>query len=154
MGNPKMKSTSLLIATAIMLFAQSVTASDEHAGDSRQLVEFPPQMRQHMLGNMRNHLMAISEIQQALSEGNFDKAADTAETRLGMSSLAAHGAEHMAAFMPEKMQTIGSEMHRSASRFAVIAQESAVEGNFKNALAGLAKITQNCVACHAAFRVH
>lgn len=154
-----MKLSIVFILSALTLFALPGTAGDNMQStnaqsDPRQLVEFPAQMRQHMLGNMRDHLTAISEIQQALSSGDFDKAADIAETRIGMSSLSAHGASHMAAFMPDKMQAIGTQMHRSASRFAVIAQESAVDGNVKNALAGLAKITQNCVACHAAFRVH
>jgi hypothetical protein len=153
----KLKIVFVLLVLA--LFALPIAASDNmessnSESDARQLVEFPAKMRQHMLGNMRDHLTAISEIQQALSSGDFDKAADIAETRIGMSSLSAHGASHMAAFMPDKMQAIGTQMHRSASRFAVIAQESAVDGNVKSALAGLAKITQNCVACHAAFRVH
>jgi hypothetical protein len=159
-----MKLKFVFVLLVLALFALPIAASDntesdntesaDSESDARQLVEFPAKMRQHMLGNMRDHLTAISEIQQALSSGDFDKAADIAETRIGMSSLSAHGASHMAAFMPDKMQAIGTQMHRSASRFAVIAQESAVEGNVKNALAGLAKITQNCVACHAAFRVH
>jgi hypothetical protein len=138
----------------IVALATSVTPAMADSSDTRQLVELPPNMRQHMLSNMRDHLQAVSEIQQALSSGDFDKAADIAESRLGMSSLATHGASHMAAFMPDKMQNIGTQMHRSASRFAVIAQESAVAGDVKPALAGLANITQNCVACHAAFRVH
>jgi hypothetical protein len=146
-----MKLNIILSCMILAVLAAPVVAGDE---DNRQLVEFPAQMRRHMLSNMRDHLQSISEIQQALSSGHFDKAADIAESRLGMSSLAAHGASHMAKFMPDKMQTIGTEMHRSASRFAVIAQESAVAGDVKPALDGLAKITQNCVACHAAFRVH
>jgi hypothetical protein len=146
-----MKTKMILMTIALAVSATPVVAGDN---DTRQLVEFPPNMRQHMLSNMRDHLQAVSEIQLALSSANFDKAADIAETRLGMSSLASHGASHMATFMPQQMQSIGTEMHHSASQFAIIAQESAVNGDIKKALSGLAKITQNCVACHAAFRVH
>jgi ABC-type microcin C transport system permease subunit YejE len=124
------------------------------ANDTRQLIEFPPMMRQHLLSNMRDHLAAITEIQQALSSGTFDQAAEIAEKRIGMSSLISHGASHMAPYMPKAMQKIGTQMHRAASQFALIAQESAVDGDIKRAIGGLAKITQQCVACHAAFRVH
>jgi hypothetical protein len=81
-------------------------------------------MHQHMLGNMRDRLLAVSEIQQELSLGAFDKAAGIAEKRLGMSSLTAHGASHMAPHMPKEMQEIGTQMHRAASQFAVLAEES------------------------------
>jgi len=146
-----MKYEITIIGILLAVLASNSVADDK---DSRQFVELPPPMRQHMLTNMRDHLTAISEIQQALASGNFDQAADIAESRLGMSSLDSHGASHMAAFMPKEMQAIGTEMHRAASQFAVAAQESAVNGDIKPAIAGLAKITQRCVACHAAFRVH
>ena len=54
-----------------------------------------------MMSNMRDHLAAINEILVYLGNGELDKAAETAEYRLGMSSLESHGASHMAKFMPE-----------------------------------------------------
>ena len=71
-----------------------------------------------------------------------------------MSSLEAHGATHMARFMPESMQSIGTGMHRAASRFAVAAQEAEVEGGLNRAFSALSEVMQQCVACHASFRVH
>jgi cytochrome c556 len=44
-------------------------------------------------------------------------------------------------------------MHHAASRFAVTAQEAAVTGDLARALGGLAEVTQQCVACHAAYRL-
>ena len=52
------------------------------------------------------------------------------------------------------MQAIGTGMHRAASRFALIAKETAVDGDLAKAIAGLARVTEQCVACHAAFRTH
>jgi hypothetical protein len=114
----------------------------------------PTPMQQHMLTNMRDHLLAITEIQQSLGAGDYDRAAEVAEKRIGMSSLATHGAAHMAPYMPKAMQDIGTQMHKAASRFAVVAQETAVDGNLKRAIAALSGITQQCVACHASFRAH
>ncbi|MBI5751292.1 MAG: hypothetical protein HZA59_03975 [Hydrogenophilales bacterium] len=34
-----------------------------------------------------------------------------------MTSLASHGAAHMAQYMPKAMQDIGTDMHHAASRF-------------------------------------
>ncbi len=123
-----------------------------NGSDMRQLVELPDMMREHMLGNMRDHLAAITEIQDALAAGAFDRAADLAETRIGMSSLEAHHASHMAPYMPKQMQDIGAQMHRAASQFALVAKETAVDGNLKRAVRALAKITRQCVACHSAYR--
>jgi len=144
-----MKKTGLLLLTAFSIFTGAASVAEE---DSRQLVELPPMMSQHMLANMRDHLMAINTIQQALADADFDSAADAAEKRLGFSSLTAHGAAHMAPYMPQPMQEIGTGMHRAASRFAVIAQESAVDGNMQRAIGALAQVTHHCVACHNGFR--
>ena len=67
-------------------------------GDARLLVKFPEPMRLHTITSMRDHLLALQEIDVALSENDFDKAASIAETRLGMSSLELHGAAPHRAF--------------------------------------------------------
>ena len=56
--------------------------------DARQLVKFPDPMRLHTITSMRDHLLALQEIDVALSKNDFDKASRIAEQRLGMSSLA------------------------------------------------------------------
>jgi hypothetical protein len=89
------KTMAALIAA--MLLASGIAGAES---DTRKLVQFPAQMRTHMLGNMRDHLTALNEIQAALATGKLDQAADVAETRIGMSSLATHNAAHMAAYMP------------------------------------------------------
>ena len=103
-----------------------------------------------MLGNMRDHLAALHEILSALVRGKLDRAGDVAEQHLGMSSLTVHHAAPMAAHMPKEMQAIGTAMHHAASRFAMTAQE----GDLARALNGLSKVTEQCVACHDAYRVH
>jgi len=122
-------------------------------GDSRVAVDMPAMMRTHMLANMRDHLHAILEIQSMLAVGEYDAAADIAEKRIGMSSLAAHDASHMAGFMPKGMQETGIAMHQAASRFAVTAQEAGVTRDLPRALGALSRVTEQCVACHAAYRL-
>jgi hypothetical protein len=122
--------------------------------DNREFVRFPSALREHTLANMRDHLLTLQEIQEALGRGQEDVASRIAEQRLGMSSLGLHGAQEVAGFMPKGMQDVGSEMHRSASRFALEVQNAGVTGDLKPALEALSKVTGACVACHAAYRLH
>ena len=140
-----------LIAAAI---AAATISTSYAANDARELVKMPAPMVQHMLSNMRDHLLAITEIQQFLGKGDYQRAAEIAEKRIGMSSLDSHGASHMAPFMPKSMQDIGTQMHKAASQFALVAQESSADGNALRAVGALSEITKQCVACHASYRAH
>ena len=131
-----------------------MAAMSAPTADARQLVKFPEPMRLHTIASMRDHLLSLQEIDDALSKNEFDKAASIAEQRLGMSSLEAHDAAHLAPFMPEAMQEIGTQMHRAASRFAIAAQNASVGNDVRPALAALGSVMQQCVACHAAYRLH
>jgi hypothetical protein len=122
--------------------------------EARQLVTFPEPMRLHTITSMRDHLLALQEIDVALSQNAFDKAASIAEKRLGMSPLELHGAAHLAPFMPQGMQDIGTQMHHAASRFAVAAQDASVNNDVRPALAALCTVMQQCIACHAAYQLY
>jgi cytochrome c556 len=56
--------------------------------------------------------------------------------------------------MPKGMQEIGTQMHHAASRFAVAAENAAVGDDVRPALAALGDVMRQCVACHAAYRLH
>jgi len=92
---------SLFLAVLISgSYANSVASND-----TRILVELPEMMQQHMLSNMRDHLAAINEILVYLNNDELEKAAETAEFRLGMSSLNSHGADQMAKFSSKPIRT-------------------------------------------------
>ena len=135
-----------IFAPLLLVFVTSISIADD---DSRLLVELPEMMQQHMMSNMRDHLAAINEILLNMANGQLDRAAEVAESRLGMSSLEAHGASHMAGFMPEGMRQAGTNMHRAASRFALKAEE----GEMLPAYNALSEITSACVACHSRYRI-
>lgn len=172
-----------LAFTAVLGFSLLAQAQQEHnmhqphqaagkSGDTREIVRFPEEMRQRTLSNMRDHLQALSEIIAAMSAGQLAKAADIAEARLGMDSPSAAGCQsgdsaaaaatakatssdhQMAKFMPEGMQRLGLEMHQSASVFAAEAKKMRQTGDADNkAMAALAQVTRQCVACHSAYRL-
>ena len=127
---------SNIIASILLLFASNILFATE---DTRQLVELPAKMQQHMMSNMRDHLVAINEILLGMKNGHLDQVAEIAESRLGMSSLKSHGASHMAKFMPEGMREAGNNTHRAESRFALKAQE----GELLPAYEALSEITSS-----------
>jgi len=141
-----LRSFTTIAATGFLVWAIGIVQAAE---DQRELVRLPVMMQAHMLSNMRDHLAALNEILSRMAAGDLEGAAQTAESRLGMSSLDSHGASHMAKYMPEGMRSAGTNMHRTASRFALKAQE----GEPGPALQLLSEITAACVACHSAYRI-
>lgn len=135
-----------IFTSILLVLASSISIAEE---DSRQLVELPEMMQQHMMSNMRDHLAAINEILIYMSNDQLDEAAEVAESRLGMSSLKAHGASHMAKFMPEGMRQAGTSMHRAASRFALKVEE----GDVLPAYSAFSEVTTACVTCHSGYRI-
>jgi len=124
------------------------------AEDVRIKVNLPDPMREHMLANMRDHLMALETITRNLARQQYDEAAEVAENRLGMSSLKTHGASHMAQFLPKQMGAIGTRMHQAASRFSRAAKDAELDGGLNKAFSALSEVMQQCVTCHSGFRVH
>ena len=65
-----------------------------------------------------------------------------------------HGAKHMGKLMPKEMAEIGTKMHHAASRFAITSHDAAVDGGLEKAFGALSEVMQQCVACHAAYKIH
>jgi hypothetical protein len=153
-----MKLSNVLLAGAVLaltswsLVLHKATASE----DTRQMVKLPAMMQEHMLANMRDHLVALDEMLGELAEGNIDKASEIAEARLGMSSMSLHGAAHMGKFMPKEMGQIGTQMHHAASRFVIVARDAELDpgkASQHKIYKALQEITQNCNACHQGYRI-
>jgi hypothetical protein len=161
---------TLAVLIAASAFAQHDPSMHQHDGmmkpeaneqphqtmlstDGRVIVHFPQELRDHTLANMRDHLLALQQIQEALAVQDFDNAGEIAERRLGMSAMGLHGAHEVAPYMPQGMREVGSAMHRSASQFAHAAEEASATGDMKPVNAALSKVMANCVACHAGYRV-
>jgi hypothetical protein len=143
----------ILFALLTLLRTGGHALADE---DSRQPVDLPAPMKEHMLSNMRDHLRTLEAMLAALARGDAKSAAEEAEMRIGMSSLDAHGAAHMAPFMPEPMRQMGTAMHRAASRFRIAAESGELEPPEKAAAmthGALSEILGTCNACHSVYRL-
>jgi hypothetical protein len=144
-------------------------SADVPSADGRKLINVPPQMRMHMLSNMRDHVATLDGILHALAAGNYHDASELASERLGLdspsgaackpkaanASATTHGSmdEMMALYMPEQMRAIGLAMHTSASEFAAVASREASTRDAKAAVEALSRVTENCVSCHSSYRL-
>jgi hypothetical protein len=89
-----------------------------------------------------------------LSEGSYDKAADIAEERLGMSSVEIHYEKHVGKYMPTEMRLLGTRMHEAATSFAASARRAEATGGADERLfAALANVMEGCTACHRHYRM-
>ena len=124
--------------------------------DARELVKLPPMMQEHMLGNMRDHLVTLNGVIGDVADGKFDEAAKLIEARLGMSSLSLHDAAHMAPYMPKPMQDAGTAMHHAASRLAIVLQNAGVSSSvesLRKVNSALHEVTSACIGCHTSYRI-
>jgi len=117
-----------LIFLALLLPAPLVLAQQPAPPlDQRQLVAMPKLPRALMRTDMQDHLVALNEIFVYLAENNLAAAAETAEKRLGNSSMGKHAmmarSQGPGRFMPDAMRQMGWDMHAAASGFAQVAKE-------------------------------
>ena len=150
------KSRIMVCGLALAMVLPAFAPVAAQAEDDRQLVKMPAMMQEHMLTNMRSHLASLNAMLDALADGKTDEAAKIAEDNLGMSSLSAHGSEMLAQFMPEEMQALGTQMHRAASRFVIVAQDAELDPSKESqrkVYRALQEVTANCNACHQAYRI-
>lgn len=145
---------TLLVLTGLM---PVYAAEHKHHADSgpaqipppeqRVLVEFPDATKHYFLHTMRQNLSDIHDIQRALADGNFERAAQIAEFNLGMGGIKTHNA--LAVDMPDGMRNIGMKFHEASSLLAQTLQTK----DMAKIQDGLANVTQVCVMCHAMYRV-
>ena len=140
---------SSFLVFSLLFFLHASLSAAEKQQDIRKLVSMPEEVQQGLLSNMRKHFNTLNQILIHLANDELDEAAELAEYKLGMSSMAdGHGAERRK-YMPEGMRSFGQNMHRSASRFA----RKAEEGDLEQAIKSLSEMTSVCAACHSAYRI-
>ena len=92
--------------------------------DHRQLATMPEKARAIMRIDMQDHLVALNEIFGYLAENNLAAASETAEKRLGNSSMGRHAmmarGQGPGRFLPEAMGQVGWGMHDAPSGFAQV----------------------------------
>ncbi len=114
--------------------------------DKRIPLHLAPEMKQHQLSVMRSHLASIQSIIGLLSAGDFDKAAQIAHSRLGLTEQM-----KMMCALPgnEQFKRIGLAFHGSAEALS----DTLKTGDLDKSLHALHTTMGYCVQCHATFRM-
>ena len=144
--------TLALLLASPLARAQQPVQPPTPPQDHRQLVTMPELPRALMRTDMQDHLVALNEIFGYLAESNLAAAAETAEKRLGNSSMGKHAVmargQGPGRFMPDAMRQMGWDMHAAGSEFAQVAKA----GDTAKTYTALQKVMASCVACHMSFR--
>ncbi len=179
MRSKKILSAMLGLTVAGLATAAVAQHTMDHAAhmaaapDAREMVNFPPDMQVSLLGNMRDHMQTIDAMVQALAVGDYANASKVAAEKLGLDSPSAAGCkpkqvgaserpkaqmtpgkpmtmdEMIDLYMPDAMKGVGLSMHTAASEFSKVTLTKDWDASMK----ALAQVTQNCVACHSAYRL-
>ena len=113
--------------------------------DTRIQLDVPPEMKQHQLANMREHVQAIQSILEMIANGKFDEASGLAHAKLG---LTPEMKAMCGSFGNAKFEQLGLEFHNSGDALGETLKTKDVTAS----LLAVSRTMQYCVSCHATFR--
>ncbi len=139
-----------VVGMIVLGFLGSSTAAPPHESstDTRQRLVFAPTQRDMILTEMRLMLVSVSGIVQGLASDNLPEAEKAARAS-GM----VHAADtdpQIKTLLPQQFLELAMQTHRG---FDKLADRIKAGGDRDDTLRGLAKLTGNCVACHAVYRL-
>ena len=143
------------MALAGMLFINTASAENEMMQigkhhdmsmiDTRISLNESPQMKQHQLSNMREHVAAVKSIVGLMAEGRFEEASKIAHDKLG---LTPEMKMMCGMFNNENFEQLGLAFHKSGDELG----DALHTGDVKASLRALNNTMQYCVECHATYR--
>ena len=113
--------------------------------DSRTSLALPPEMKQHQLSNMREHVAAIKSIVGLMAENKFEDASKIAHTQLG---LTPEMQSMCSMFDNENFKKLGLAFHKSGDDLG----DALHTKDINTSLRALNKTMEYCVTCHATYR--
>ena len=138
----------LLLVIAAMAYKFIIAGSTQMGEDGRVAVILEPGERALMLREMREFVVGLQLVADALSRDDMQGVAKASRT---MGSARAHDVPvAMVGKLPLEFKTLAFGTHRE---FDTVAADAEANGTPKHTLAQLADILRKCVACHASYQV-
>lgn len=126
------------------------TAAD-YAVNKRMVINATAEEQAHVLTEMNEFLVALHTINTAVANKDFETVAKTAST------IANHSKTEKPAVELSFENKIPSEWKAFArplrQGFGEVAKAAKQDPTIENVMVKMAKTTQNCVACHATFKI-
>jgi hypothetical protein len=136
------------LATLTMLYLFVIEGDTLPASDGRTAILLPAGERDLVLEEMRAFLVAVQEVTEAVADE--DAAAVAAAARRVGQAAQQEVPASLVGRLPIGFKRLGFDTH---ARFDQLALDAEQFGDTTAASAALAGLMQNCVACHAAYRI-
>jgi len=138
----------LSVITVGMAYKFIVQGSVEQATDGRLAVQMEAGERNFVLAEMRTFLESVQQITQGISENNMDIISKAARKVGNAAQQQAPGP--LIAKLPLEFKKLGFDTH---SKFTQLALDAEQLGDKQHTLTQLSELMQNCVACHATYKI-
>ncbi len=139
----------LFLAVLTVFYSGVSGAAPANPDDpERQVLLLPPEARSAVLREMRIFLQSVAGVLHGARIGDLEQAAEQAK-RSGMGARAMLP-QGLMGRLPQAFRTLGMDTHR---RFDQLAMDAAQMGDPDLALEQLDRLMDNCVACHAMYRI-
>lgn len=138
-------------ALVLMLALPGLAAAE----DPRELVAMPDEVRESLILNMQDHLVALDTILSYLAQERFTEAARVADQRL-RTFTNAEGEEAITRWFPPEMSAARDQLRSAASRFARAADRANRDRDYASMRElswAVSDITSACTGCHGHYRV-
>ena len=137
--------TTILLLYILLFTGTKLVAARE---DNRITVEYPKDLHDLVLSEMRDYLDVISEINNGIAENNPEKIIKAA-SRQGEQSIKDTPAR-LLKLSPIPCKKMGINGH---FLFQAIADSAKVNYNPKTTIKQLATLTNNCIVCHKSYKL-
>lgn len=140
-----------LAAVALLL----ALAGSARAEDLRELVAMPDEVRDSLLMNMQDHLVALDTILSHAAQERFTEAARVADQRLRFFTNS-EGEEAITRWFPPEMLAARDQLRTAADRFSQAAERanrSRDYASMRELSWAISDITTACTGCHGHYRV-
>jgi hypothetical protein len=112
------------------------------------LVPLTPAEREHVLGEMRDFLVALQAVTDGLARDDFGAVAAAAR-KVGAGAEGGRMPPGIARKLPPEFRQLARATHDG---FDALATDAVARGDARHTLAQTSALMQRCNACHAAFQ--
>jgi mono/diheme cytochrome c family protein len=140
--------TLLLLVIAGGAYKFIVQGSVTESSDGRRTIHLSASERNLVLGEMRAFLASVQQITQGVAESNMERVVEYAKK----AGRAAQGEVpgSLVGKLPLEFKKLGFDTH---SKFDQLALDAESLGDANQVSTQLAELMQNCVGCHAVYRI-
>ncbi len=138
----------LLIVILGMAYKFIVVGSVEQATDGRLSLQLEPAEKDLVMAEMRAFLVTVQQINEGVVQDDMKKVADAAR-KVGRAAQEAVPVSLMGK-LPLEFKKLGFDTH---TKFDSLALDAEQFGDKDQTLGALSELMQNCISCHAGYRI-